>query len=56
MIKDLINISQEEIKTSAVKSVKNDGTLIMYLHNYGEETRNPSGDDMDAWIYEDIDE
>ena len=55
MIRDLINITSDEIKASAAKNVENDGTLIMHLHNYGEEACKPNSDNMDAWIYEDID-
>lgn len=55
MIRDLINITQEEINVSASKSIEGDGALIMYLQNNGKGAHKPSSDDMDVWINEDID-
>ncbi len=56
MIKDLINVTQEEINDSAAKSVESDGTLIMYLQNNGRGAHKPNSADIDVWINEDIDD
>lgn len=56
MIRDLINITQEEININATKSIENDGALIMYLQNNGKGAHKPNSDDMDVWINEDIDD
>ncbi len=56
MIRDLINITYAEIDASAARSVEECGTLIMYLQNNGKGAQKLDTDDMDAWIYEDIDE
>lgn len=56
MIRDLINITQEEIDVSAVKSTESNGASIMYLQNNGKGAHKPSSDDMDVWINEDIDD
>ncbi len=56
MIRDLINITQEEIDVSAAKSTESDGALIMYLQNNGKGAHKPNSDDIDVWINEDIDD
>lgn len=56
MIRDLINITQEEIDASAAKSIEEDGTLIMYLQNNGKGAHKPNSNDIDVWINEDIDD
>ena len=56
MIRDLINITYAEIDACAARSVEECGTLIMYLQNNGKGAQKLDTDDMDAWIYEDIDE
>lgn len=56
MIRDLINITQEEINVSAKKSVESDNTLVMYLQNNGKGAHKLDSDDMNVWINEDIDD
>lgn len=56
MIRDLINITQEEINDSAAKSTESNGRLIMYLQNNGKGAHKPNSNDMDVWINEDIDD
>lgn len=55
MIRDLLNITQEEIDVSAKKSTESEG-IIIYLQNNGKRAHKPSSDDMNAWINEDIDD
>lgn len=55
MIRDLINITQEEINVSAAKSTEG-GPSIMHLQNNGRGAHRLNSDDMDVWINEDIDE
>ena len=56
MIRDLINITQEEIDVSAAKSTESDGALIMHLQNNGKGAHKLNSDDIDVWINEDIDD
>lgn len=56
MLRDLINITQEEINVSAAKSTESGGAAIMYLQNNGKGAHKPNSDDMDVWINEDIDD
>lgn len=55
MIRDLMNITSEEIGISAENCIK-DNTLIMYLQNNGHKARDIDCKDIDAWITEDIDD
>lgn len=56
MIRDLINVTLEEINTSAEKSVESDNTVVMYLHNNGDRSHRLSSKDIDVWLEEDIDD
>lgn len=56
MIRDLINITQEEIDASAARNAESDGALIMHLQNNGKGAHKPNSDDIDVWINEDIDD
>ena len=37
MIKDLVNITLEEIKESSANSIKSDNSVVMYLQNTGSK-------------------
>lgn len=56
MIKDLVNMTKEEIAESAVHSTESDNTVIMYLQNTGVKGHKWDSADIDVWIKEDLDD
>ena len=56
MIRDLLNVTLEEINNSAVESVASDNTVVMYLQNNGNRINQLKDEDIDVWLYEDIDD
>ena len=56
MIKDLVNITLEEIKESSANSIKSDNSVVMYLQNTGSKEHKWSSTDINVWIHEDIDD
>ncbi len=56
MIKDLVNVTIEEIKATAKSSVTLDNMIVMYLQNNGDRTQSLNSQDMDAWFGENIDD
>lgn len=56
MIKDLVNITLEEIEESASHSVESDNTVIMYLQNTGDKEYKWDASDISAWFDEDLDD
>ncbi len=56
MIKNLVLVSDDEIKESAEHSINSSEPHIMYFHNNGTGEYWLTMDDLKAYIYEDIDE
>lgn len=56
MIRDLVNITREEIRESVSNCVVPDNTVVMYLHNCGDRNHKMNSKDIDAWLEEDIDD
>lgn len=56
MIRDLVNITLEEINDSATQCVLFDNTVVMYLQNNGDRTHKLNNEDIDVWLNEDIDD
>lgn len=56
MIKDLVNITFEEIEESASRSVESDNTIIMYLQNTGDKEYKWDVSDISVWLDEDLDD
>ena len=54
MIVDLINVTLEDIEASANRCTEEADTLIMYLQNNGDKNYSLEKEDINAWIYEDI--
>jgi len=56
MIRDLVNITLEEINDSVAECVMLDNTVVMYLQNNGDRTHKLNSEDIDVWLNEDIDD
>lgn len=56
MIRDLVNVTLEEINDSAIGCVVFDNTVVMYLQNNGDRTHRLNSEDIDMWLNEDIDD
>ena len=56
MIRDLINITTDEINKSAVESIASDNTVVIHLQNNGNKVGKLNVENMNVWIEEDIDD
>ena len=56
MIRDLVNITLEEINDSVAECVMLDNMVVMYLQNNGDRTHKLNSEDIDVWLNEDIDD
>ncbi len=56
MVRDLVNITSEEIKESAKHSIEDNNIKIMYLQNNGSDKHRWNKSDILRWIEEDIDD
>lgn len=56
MIRDLVNITLEEIDDSVAECGVFDNTVVMYLQNNGDRTHKLKSEDIDVWLREDIDD
>lgn len=56
MIRDLVNVTLEEINYSSERCVAFDNTVVMYLQNNGDRTHRLNSEDIDVWLNEDIDD
>lgn len=56
MVKDLVNITAEEIKESSEHSTESNNIKITYLQNNGSNQHRWKETDILRWIEEDIDD
>ncbi len=56
MVKDLVNITAEEIEKSSAHSVEDNNIKITYLQNNGSDQHRWKDSDILCWIEEDIDD
>lgn len=56
MLMNLVTVTPEYIDERANRCVEETNSLIMHLQNSGDKAHKWNGNDINVWLYDDIDE